>query len=422
MDDVGANTEKGSRATKANPRDGLIDFTAYSIEQLRDLRHSIDPDAFPENFKHLLAALEQKEQLIAQPPVSCDPVAGKFTSRNGLLGWIQAGFSRSLVYGIGSLEVGPTDVVLSGWQRTWLGVPLETQVTRDLTNVRNVVHDGTQVRFEIARKYCPANRICFQPESPEDASRLLAKLPGITTTGFLARWSAIREFNAKLRVTGGRPLVTPVVVGLNVLVFAAMAFSTKKLGQFTPQELLNWGANFGPLTVNGQWWRLFTALFVHFSLLHVLLNMWALWNVGSLTERLFGRGTLLFLYVAAGVLASLTSIAWDPSHSSVGASGAIFGIFGAFRISKRTTPPNTAPASFVSIGLARQHSCCSILPTAQSSRVSTMRHTWGLASASLSASFGTAPRPRVRRQLSRSVGVGSHSIHFDSHFGRYLAS
>jgi membrane associated rhomboid family serine protease len=330
MDDDGADTEQGTRARKANPRDGLIDFTAYSIEQLRDLRHSIDPDAFPENFKHLLAALEQKEELIAQLPLPPDAVAGRFTARNGLLGWIQARCSRSPVYGMGSLEVGPAEIFLSGWQRTWLGVPLETQVTLDLANVRNVVNDGTQVRFEIARKYRPANRICFQPDSPEDASRLLANLPGITTTGFLARWSAIREFNEKLRATGGRLLVTPVVVGLNVVVFAAMAFATKRLGQFTPQELLNWGANFGPLTVNGQWWRLFTALFVHFSLLHVLLNMWALWNVGSLTERLFGRGTLLFLYVAAGVLASLTSIAWDPSHSSVGASGAIFGVFGAF--------------------------------------------------------------------------------------------
>lgn len=183
MDDDGADTEQGTRARKANPRDGLIDFTAYSIEQLRDLRHSIDPDAFPENFKHLLAALEQKEELIAQLPLPPDAVAGRFTARNGLLGWIQARFSRSPVYGMGSLEVGPAEIFLSGWQRTWLGVPLETQVTLDLANVRNVVNDGTQVRFEIARKYRPANRICFQPDSPEDASRLLANLPGITTTG-----------------------------------------------------------------------------------------------------------------------------------------------------------------------------------------------------------------------------------------------
>jgi rhomboid protease GluP len=133
-----------------------------------------------------------------------------------------------------------------------------------------------------------------------------------------------------LDAIGGKPFVVAAIVAINIAVYVAMAIVTKRLGQFTLPQLLAWGANFGPLTVNGQWWRVFTALFVHFNLLHLALNMWALWNVGRLSERLFGRGTLLFVYVAAGILASLSSIAWNPSLSSVGASGAIFGVFGAF--------------------------------------------------------------------------------------------
>jgi membrane associated rhomboid family serine protease len=330
MEDDGADKEAAPQPHKANPRDGLIDFTPYSIEQLRELQHSIDPEAFPENLRRLLAALTEKEAPAMQPLLPGDAVAGRFTLHGGLLGWIQAKFARSPVYGFGSLEVGPNEIILSGWQRTWLGVPVEAQVAREVAQVRNVVEDGTSLRFEIGRKYRPANRVWFQPESSGLVKGLLDKLPAVQSAGFLRRWSAIRDFNQKLQAVGGRPLVTPIIVALNIAVFAAMAVATKRLGQFTPQELLAWGANFGPLTVNGQWWRLFTALFVHFSLLHVLLNMWALWNIGRLSERLFGHGTLPFLYVAAGVLASLTSIAWDPSHSSVGASGAIFGLFGAF--------------------------------------------------------------------------------------------
>jgi membrane associated rhomboid family serine protease len=330
MDDDGAATDEASKPTKGNPRDGLIDFAPYSIEQLRELQHSIDPEAFPENYRHLLAALKNKEATIAQLPPPGDTVAGRFTSRDGLLGWFQAKLGRSPVYGFGSLEVGPSEIVLNGWQRTWLGVPVEVQETREIANVRNVAQEGTSLRFEISRKYRPANQVLFLPESVEPSKGLFDKLPRATSAGFLSHWSAIRDFNQKLQAVGGRPQITPIIVALNFLIFTAMTIATRKLGQFTPQELLDWGANFGPLTVKGQWWRLFTALFVHFSVLHVLLNMWALWNVGRLSERLFGRGTLLFLYVAAGVLSSLTSIAWDPSLSSVGASGAIFGVFGAF--------------------------------------------------------------------------------------------
>jgi membrane associated rhomboid family serine protease len=330
MEEDGADTDEGPPPSKTDSRDGLINFAPYSLEQLRELQYSIDRHAFPENFRNLLEALRQKEEPIAQGLPPSDAYVGRFSSRTGLLGWLQAKFRRSPVYGFGFIEVGTSQVTLSGWQRTWLGAPVESQVTLALGAVRNVVQEGTWVCFEVTQKYRWFVRIHFQPESSEHVKQLLEELPGLKTPRFLKHWSAIRDFNQRLQTVSGRPWVTPLIVALNAIVFAAMVVTTKKLGQFNAPELLVWGANFGPLTVNGQWWRLFTALFVHFSLLHVALNMWAFWNIGRLSERLFGHGTLLYLYVAAGIIASLASVAWDPSLGSVGASGAIFGIFGAF--------------------------------------------------------------------------------------------
>jgi len=355
MEDGGADKEEAPQPKKVNPRDGLIDFTRYSVEQLRELQSSIDPEAFPENLKHLLEALKEKEAPIIQAPSPGDSVAGRFTSRAGLLGWLQGKFARSPLYGLGYLEAGPTEIILGGWRRSWLGVAMETQVTRERDHVRNVIQDGASLRLEITRKYRPAERVWFQPASPALIKGLIDKLPAVQSAGFQKNWSTIRDFNQRLQAVAGPAWVTPVIVALNVVVFAVMAVTTKKLGQFTPPELLAWGANFGPLTVNGQWWRLFTALFVHFSWLHLALNMWALWNVGRLSERLFGRASLLCLYVAAGILASLSSVAWDPNLSSVGASGAIFGVFGAFLAflirQRRQMPPRIALKHWISTAL-----------------------------------------------------------------------
>jgi rhomboid protease GluP len=128
-----------------------------------------------------------------------------------------------------------------------------------------------------------------------------------------------------------------------------MGIVTKRSGGFTAPELITWGSNFGPLTVNGQWWRLITASFVHLNLSHLLLNMWALANIGRMCERIFGRASLTFLYFACALLASLSSIAWNPDLSSVGASGAIFGIFGAF-LAFFLNPRNRVPPT-----IARRH-------------------------------------------------------------------
>src|ERR1700690_3687130 len=95
------------------------------------------------------------------------------------------------------------------------------------------------------------------------------------------------------------------------------------------QALVSWGANFGPLTVSGQWWRLLTCVFVHGGLLHIAFNMWCLWDLGRLAESVYGHWTFAVVYLITGLSASLASVIWNPVILSVGASGAIFGIAGA---------------------------------------------------------------------------------------------
>lgn len=125
-------------------------------------------------------------------------------------------------------------------------------------------------------------------------------------------------------------VVTQAIFGINVAVFIAMALAgVSMLDNPSGQDLVHWGANFGPLTVSGQWWRLLTCVFVHGGLLHIAFNMWCLWDLGRLAESVYGHWTFAVVYLIAGLSASLTSVIWNPVVLSVGASGAIFGIAGA---------------------------------------------------------------------------------------------
>jgi len=318
--------EASGQSLSANPRDGTIEFSSYSTAQLEDLKFAIDPRAFPQNYARLCAELERRRAVPVDSVTPTTVFAGRFTPSDGLRGWFQAKGRRSPVYGAGTIEVSADAVVLHGWRRTWLGVGYRTEVRLRLEHVRNVACDDGFVECECKRPYHFKQRLRFHAESPQVARAVAERLPGTQTK----KWEEIREFNRHLRLRAGRVWVTPSLVAANLIVFLALAMVSRRLGAFDPQLVFKWGANYGPLTVNGEWWRTVTALFLHLNLAHVLLNMWALWNVGRLTERLYGNWTLAFLYLASGALASLTSIAWNPSYSSVGASGAIFGVFGAF--------------------------------------------------------------------------------------------
>jgi rhomboid protease GluP len=123
--------------------------------------------------------------------------------------------------------------------------------------------------------------------------------------------------------------LTQIIFGINVAVFLGMALAASTIMHFSLQETIHWGANFGPLTLSGEWWRLLTNVFVHEGIIHIAFNMWCLWNLGALAESLYGRWTYAAVYLICGVGASLASVAWHPGGASVGASGAIFGLAGA---------------------------------------------------------------------------------------------
>ena len=123
--------------------------------------------------------------------------------------------------------------------------------------------------------------------------------------------------------------VSPLLIALNVGLFAVMSAASGSLLSVEPRVMLAWGADFGPLTLDGQWWRLLTCIFLHWGCFHLLSNMWGLHQGGRVMERLAGNAGFLALYLFSGIAGSLVSIRWTPDAVCAGASGAVFGIFGA---------------------------------------------------------------------------------------------
>ena len=105
--------------------------------------------------------------------------------------------------------------------------------------------------------------------------------------------------------------LTQIILGINVAVFLGMvifsgnpAAFANPMQEFSPRETVLWGANFGQLTLSGEWWRLLTCVFVHGGLLHIAFNMWCLWNLGA---ALASRST-----VVGPTPPSTSSVAWEP--------------------------------------------------------------------------------------------------------------
>ncbi|MDB5350211.1 MAG: putative rane protein [Planctomycetota bacterium] len=126
-----------------------------------------------------------------------------------------------------------------------------------------------------------------------------------------------------------RGVITPLIILICVGIFVAMVLSGISPIEPAVPAMVGWGASFGPsVAMDGQWWRLFTCVFLHFGVIHLGMNMWCLMSTGPLVERLLGRLNFAALYVLSGVGGAIASLWFHPIVISAGASGAIFGVFG----------------------------------------------------------------------------------------------
>lgn len=125
-------------------------------------------------------------------------------------------------------------------------------------------------------------------------------------------------------------IATPILIDINILVFILMVASG--VGVFEPSTLalLKWGADFGPLTLTGDWWRTVTCNFIHIGGFHLAMNLYAFMFVGLFLEQLIGSRRMFASYLLTGLCSAVFSLYMHAETISAGASGAIFGLYGIF--------------------------------------------------------------------------------------------
>ena len=248
--------------------------------------------------------------------------------------------------GKGTIEIGQDFVILRGSRHRSFRMPRREEQRLRMVDIVNVVASGSDVWFDVLGVKEDLT-IGFSVEDAATADRIVALLPARQTASFAEAHAEQEVFHD--RIDYWTPS-TPVIWGLlaaNIGIFALMWLARQRYQTFLEgplrqlfalnpnasallqaQQLVDWGSNYGRLTLKGEWWRLFTSMFLHGSIWHIGFNMLALWQVGQVTERIFGSARFVGLYLLAGLSGSLASVLWNPHVNSVGASGAIFGVIG----------------------------------------------------------------------------------------------
>jgi len=250
------------------------------------------------------------------------------------------------LHGKGSVQFRGDELLIDAQRHRLFrsGVPERQRIA--LADIVDAHRSGTSLRFDVHAGDGTLRHMGFSVADERTGLAILNALPARHTKAYVREQVERSDFHNRLDALSPGAPVTLALVAINLIVFALMTVSGAGLLSVDGEVAARWGSNIGPLTVAGQWWRLFTATFIHLGLVHVAFNMFALYQTGRMVERMYGSVHYALLYVFAGLSGSMVSILWHPLVNSAGASGAIFGVFGGL-LAFILKPGNAVPPAII---------------------------------------------------------------------------
>jgi len=165
----------------------------------------------------------------------------------------------------------------------------------------------------------------------DEWTEAIAQLREQTTSAVKEEVKNSEEVDKVMNLSNSNLYATYTIIAINAIVFILMAINGAGIFDSNPLVHIKWGSNYTPLTLSGDWWRLITCMFIHFGIIHIAMNSYALYMAGVYLEPMLGKTKYILAYLCTGVLASLASLWWHKEGvNSAGASGAIFGLYGVF--------------------------------------------------------------------------------------------
>ena len=252
-------------------------------------------------------------------------------------------FGALALRGAGAVAVEPGRVILEGRRGS-----LPARIELPPRAILGALLDGRVLRMAIQPGRTRLGRSVLFAQFPDDATAQHCA-DALDASGIRSDTGRFPvDFEVRALLLHPRTPVTSLLLIVCLAMFIAMALAGAGVLAPHGDAPIRWGSNFGPLTTGGEWWRLVTSMFLHFGIAHLAVNMLALWDAGYLVERLYGSLHFLAIYLASGVAGAIASVAWNPWVNSAGASGAIFGVFGAllaYVVDRRNGVPSRAMLS-----------------------------------------------------------------------------
>lgn len=262
-----------------------------------------------------------------------------YTGKNGFIAIIGGGLFSSLQEF--RLVINQFDILLTSKNADGKITDLSE---RNEENVNTFIEKYDQLKTSLSSEFIEEKLIELTPIFESEEEDILNAPPPTTKQkllGFLSIFIPRPEY-----------FITPILINANIAIFIVMVICGVSAFEPSVSDLISWGANFGPLTLDHQYWRLITAIFLHIGIMHLLLNMYALMYIGMLLEPRLGKLKFAAAYLLTGLSASIVSVTTHGFIVSAGASGAIFGMYGVF-LSMLTTniiEKNVRKQLLVSIG------------------------------------------------------------------------